>query len=488
MTTTSFEFAIFTLVTLVLYYVVSRKMQNQILLIASYIFLISWNIQFAIVFLILTVVNFTAAQFIARKGKRSKLALYTGIAFNIAALVFFKYADFFVPSVVGFLQQIGITQVEDGLRILLPLGLSFFIVQTISYLLDVNRGITVPASSFVQFAVYMVYFPRVISGPIERYREFQPLLQETRNFDRANLDIAFILILQGLVRKVVIANLLFLLVPLNIFSQPGLYQPPHLALWLLVYTFALYNDFAGYTLLARGVSALFGIPLSANFNAPYTAQGFSDFWQRWHITLSNWLRDYIFMPVTRNLLRRKFSRNHAVSIVLPPMTTMFVSALWHSASLNMLIWGGMHGVYLVAERGLTLARPVKRNQSAPKWRQYASVLIVFILVALAWVPFRTALPEAITYWSILLSPASWLDALRNFSAIRGQVLNRYTLDAIVLITISILLDFAHLRLGEQALQRFPVLVQAIIINMVILALIIASIAQNRPPAFVYQGF
>jgi D-alanyl-lipoteichoic acid acyltransferase DltB (MBOAT superfamily) len=236
----------------------------------------------------------------------------------------------------------------------------------------------------------MAYFPRVVAGPIIRAREFLPSLLAPRTLSAVAIADSAFLILQGLVRKVVIADLLFRLIPIGVFEQPREFSAPELAVWLFAYAFTLYNDFAGYTLIARGVSGLFGIPLPANFNAPYFARTFSEFWRRWHITLSDWLRDYIYMPTVRLLLRRNLTRTHVLSIVLPPLFTMLVSALWHDLSAGMLLWGGLHAVFLIGERIYTLTRPPGSSVSAPRWRQVVSAGLVFALVALVGCRFGRA--------------------------------------------------------------------------------------------------
>src|SRR5258708_13406660 len=359
MTITSIEFVIFTLAVLALYYALPSRAQNVVLLIASIVFLVSWNIQFALVYIFLTVANYVLAMNVRNEGARGRFALYLGITINVLALGFFKYANFFVPNAVDALDKLGLKSGVGGIAILLPVGLSFFVVQVISYLVDVSRGTTAPITDPIEFSVYMAYFPRVVSGPIERPRHFLPHLQRKRVIDTTQIAESVVLLGQGLLRKVVIANLLFVIMPSAVFSDPHRYSSPELAIWLLAFAFALYNDFAGYTLIVRGISGLFGIPLSLNFNAPYLARSFTDLWRRWHISLSDWLRDYIYMPATRFVLKRRYPRTHAISIVLPPMFTMFVSALWHDLSLTMLVWGGLPGVYLQPERTLPLILPAQ---------------------------------------------------------------------------------------------------------------------------------
>jgi alginate O-acetyltransferase complex protein AlgI len=485
---TSVAFLVFTLVVLVLYYLIPQRAQNLLLLVASYLFLASWNVQFALVFFVLTLINYSAAIYVAREDVKSKIALYLGISINILALVYFKYANFFIPSAITWLNKLGIKPSSTDIHVLLPIGLSFFVVQVISYLLDVSKGITSRATNIIDFAVYMAYFPRVVSGPIERWRSFLPELQNRRKIDKKQMGESFILIVQGLVRKVILADLLFLITPYNVFSDPRKFSSLELVLWLLAYSFAIYNDFAGYTSIARGISGFIGISLVENFRTPYLSRNFTEFWQRWHISLSTWLREYIFMPLTRFFRRRRSTLNDFLSIVLPPLVTMFISALWHNASWNMLVWGGLYGIYLVVERLITLRNPPKTANSPWNWKQFPAMLLVFGLVALAWVPFHANISATLAYWAGLFSPARWLSTLANLSAVRHNILNRYGFDVIILVGISMLLDVSQERFGELAILKAPVPVRAFLLNLAILGLIIATMAMSVPPPFIYQGF
>ena len=168
--------------------------------------------------------------------------------------------------------------------------------------------------------------------------------------------------------------------------------------WLLAYAFAIYNDFAGYTAIVRGVSLWFGIELSPNFNLPYLSRNFTEFWTRWHISLSNWLRDYIFFPLSRSMMKRFPRRDHVLNIVLPSLVTLLVSGAWHGLSWNMLAWGALHGFYLVFERVWGLILPEAPQDERPRWRQRLGTLLTFLLAALAWLPFRMPLPAAWAYF------------------------------------------------------------------------------------------
>lgn len=249
-------------------------------------------------------------------------------------LAFFKYQHFFLPE----LARLGLE--SDGLRLLVPIGLSFYIVQAIAYLMDLDKGLQEPERDPLDFALFMIYFPRMISGPIERARDFLPKLKAPRLVDDELFARSLTLILMGLFRKLAVADVLNVILPKDVFSDPSHYRAPELALWLLAYSFILYNDFAGYSSIVRGVSGLFGIELNQNFNLPYLARNMVEFWARWHMSLSEWLRDYSFTPTTRALLRRKYNSRHPLTMVVPPLLTMFHQrAIRHDVQLEYAFMG-----------------------------------------------------------------------------------------------------------------------------------------------------
>lgn len=358
----------------------------------------------------------------------------------------------------------------------------------ISYFVDLKMGRATLITNPVDFALFMIYFPKLISGPLERTKKFLPLIQSSRKFDRTKFGENFVLIIQGLVRKKVIADLLFIIIPLNLFEAPSNFSVVELAMWLFAYSFALYNDFAGYTSIVRGISGLFGIPLSLNFNVPYYAKNLNEFWQRWHISLSNWLRDYVFFPTTRFLLNRKISRTNIISIIVPPMLTMFISALWHGISWHMIVWGGMHGVYLVIERLWFMNKSRNTSKSDSVWREVGNRLVIFAFVSLAWVPFRANIAASVEFFGIILSPMNWLQALSNPDIIKFEIINRFGLDIFMLVGTSLVLDFFHERNGELAILEARPFTQALALNFAIWTIFIANLALSAPPPFVYQGF
>jgi alginate O-acetyltransferase complex protein AlgI len=471
----SLSFLGFLAAVLLVYYLLPGRPQNIWLLIASYAFHITWAWQFALVLLILTIGNFGIARIVGRVEKGRRVWLWAGIGLNVAALAFLRLAAFFVPEAAELLTRLGFTD-PTGLQLLLPIGLSYYILENISYQVDVYRGQVSVDGDFLDFALYLAYFPKLLAGPIERARSFLPKLAQRRLVDNDVLARSFTLVIVGLVRKLIIADTLNAAIPWDVFVEPSYFGAIELFGWLVVYAFALYNDFAGYTSLVRGVSGFFGIEMSANFKQPYFARNFTEFWNRWHITLSHWLRDYIYFPISRSLLRRNPSPRNVPNLILPPITTMLVSGLWHGFSANMLVWGGMHGVYQVMERLPSLWRPVTPPQRWPRWRQLLGVGLVFFFTLLAWVPFRMELPVAVDFWR-------GLTHITNFAfRYRRIVLT------VPLLLLALAIDWFEYRSQDETVYlRWPRLAQATLLAVAIFFILIISQADYEEP-FVYQGF
>ena len=403
MTITSIIFLIFTVLAVAVYYLLPQRHQNIWLLFVSYVFLVSWDWMFAVVLGIVTALNFLLALRLRNNDQGQRGLLWFGIWCNVLTLVFFRAVGFFLPELEAALESLGVSAEAGGLQILVPLGLSYYILQAISYLVDVYRGQLRAESDFVNLALYLAYFPKLLAGPIERARTFLPKLAQPRIVDNALLAQSAMLLCVGLIRKLIIADTLTASMLSDVFELPAKYNPPELLFWLLIYAFALYNDFAGYTHIVRGISGFFGIHLSPNFRTPYFSRNFTEFWKRWHISLSEWLRDYIYYPISRALSRSKSSYGHLANLVVPPLMTMLVSGLWHGFSLNMIVWGGLHGLYLIVERIPALWRPILPPEHQPLWRQWLGAVVVFSLVILAWVPFGWELPMALQLWGALLN-------------------------------------------------------------------------------------
>lgn len=473
MTITSLSFALVVAVALIVYHLIPRRIQNYWLLLVSLAFLLTWGWPNALLLPGLVVVNFVLAQEIEQGGRWRRLILYTAILLNVLALLVFRQLDFFLPQISSLMGSIGLGTSVAGLEFLTPIGLSFLVVQAISYQVDVHRKQLKASNDLVDFALYMLYFAKILAGPIERARSFLPKLTSSRAVDNELLANSFTLIVVGLFRKVVIADTLSSAIPARAFLKPSFYSAPQLWTWLLAYAFFLYNDFAGYTNIVRGVSGLFGIELSPNFRQPYFARNFTEFWNRWHITLSHWLRDYIYFPISRALLKRNPSRRNVPNLILPPMMTMLVSGLWHGTSINMLIWGGMHGVYQVLEKLPSLGQPVIPPDRMPRKRQIFMAGLVFGLTLLAWVPFRMPLAIALEYWRGLL----------NWSQIKPPDIRIF-----LILAPALWLDTVQYRGREETIfLRWPRLAQATLLAIALLVIFLTTRADTAAP-FVYQGF
>jgi alginate O-acetyltransferase complex protein AlgI len=476
MNITSSNFVLFITLVLGVYYFLPRRPQNYWLLFASYAFLVTWDWQFAVALGVITTVNYLVALRMRVNEEGRPGLLWAGIGFNLLALVFFRAASFFLPQLEALLESLGISTQTGGLQILIPLGLSYYVLQTISYLVDVYRGQIKAESNFVDFALYLAYFPKLIAGPIERARTFLPKLAHPRVMDNEALSRSVMQIFVGVTRKLLIADLLTASILPDVFELPAKYNPLELILWLIIYAFALYNDFAGYTDIVRGVSGLFGIELSANFRTPYFSRNFTEFWKRWHITLSEWLRDYIYFPISRVLRRGNPALQKVTSLILPPMITMLVSGLWHGLSLHMLVWGGLHGLYQIVERIPSLWRPVVPPQNQPLWRQWLGMGAVFLFVILAWVPFRWELPAALELWGALL----------NWSVI-GIGYRRLLLVLPILLG-SLLIDLLQYRKNDEfVFLKWSPLARAACMAVILLFVFIVTGGDFEQP-FVYQAF
>jgi alginate O-acetyltransferase complex protein AlgI len=473
---TSLSYVVFVCAALAVYYLLPRRSQNTWLLIVSYAFYLTWAWQFALVLLLLTLTSFVLARHVRAEDPGGRGMLWASIGLNLLALLFFRSAHFFLPDALSLLARLGVQTQAEGLQIVLPVGLSFHVVENISYLIDVHRGQVTPASNIVDFALYLAYFPKLLAGPIERARSFLPKLTQQRVVDNGVLARSFTLIAVGAVRKLLIADYLTAIMFPGVFEEPTQYAANELWCALLMYALLLYNDFAGYSSIARGVSGLFGIELSRNFGQPYFARSFTEFWNRWHITLSHWLRDYVYFPISRALLRRNPSRHNVPNLVLPPLVTMLASGLWHGLGWNTLLWGVLYSLYEIVERLPSLWHPIVPAQNWPRWRQVVATGIVFLLVLLAWVPFRMELPVALTYWRGM------------FSWTYNGISLHYAAVLIPLLVFAIALDGAQWHYRDEAVfLRWPRLVQATLLAVSVFLILLITPAESGDP-FVYQGF
>ncbi|MCC7118433.1 MAG: MBOAT family protein [Anaerolineales bacterium] len=379
---TSYEFIVFFLIVFVCYWAVGQtRWQNLILLIASYYFYGSLQVGYAVLLGVSTVGDFWLAKRMEQNPSRKKLYVGLSLLLNVGVLAFFKYADFFMGDVVSFFASIGWASNELTLRILLPMGLSFFTLKKMSYILDVSRGTFKPVHSFVEFALYVAFFPQLAAGPIERIQKLLPQLQAARVWKAEFFYQAWPLLALGFFKKIVIANSVQILVNRVFgFNDPSGFLVLSGALG---YTLQILADFSAYTDLSRGFAFLLGFNTSENFNQPYLSLTPTDFWNRWHITLSTWLRDYVFFPTRRFLLRHK--ANETLATLLPPVLAMLVSGFWHGAGWNFVVWGLYYGALIAAYQLLGIHGGWKPQTNLTA---FCAWLSMFAFIVFGWAIFR----------------------------------------------------------------------------------------------------
>jgi D-alanyl-lipoteichoic acid acyltransferase DltB (MBOAT superfamily) len=398
-------FVAFFLLVLVVYWNISHRRQNVLLLVSSYVFYGYWDWRFTFLLAFSTLVDYNVAQFLEKapdqRGK--KKWLWVSCLVNLGLLGTFKYFNFFVDSAAVLIENFGLNANLPALSIILPVGISFYTFQTLAYTIDVYRGEQKATKDFIGYAVYVCYFPQLVAGPIERAKRLLPQIQAPRTITVEKWNSGLQLILWGFLKKIAIADTLAPLVD-RAFEDPASQHGAFL--WMGMYAFALqiYGDFSGYSDIARGTSRLLGINLIENFRAPYLSSNIVHFWRRWHISLSNWLRDYLYIPLGGNRLGPyKQYRNL--------MITMLLGGLWHGAGWTFILWGGLHGMYLAVYRFIkekVLGQTVKDFQKGSWTMRFLGIIFTFHLVCIAWIPFRAPTWKILQdYVATLVSPASW---------------------------------------------------------------------------------
>ena len=390
----SVAFALFLPIVLALHWTVPAERRNAVLLVSSYVFYGWWDWRFLFLIAGSTVVDFTLARRIHQSSSSNRLRLlWVSIVVNLGVLGVFKYSNFFIDSFEEAAAGVGWSVAGPTLDILLPVGISFYTFQTISYSFDVYRKRLEPTERFIDFATYVAYFPQLVAGPIERAQRLLPRIEAQARRVRPQGDVlasALGLILLGLFKKVVIADGVAPVVN-DVFADPDAQSWVALIVGVVAFGLQIYGDFSGYTDIARGVSELFGITLVVNFREPYLSRNITEFWRRWHISLSDWLRDYLYIPLGGN-------RGSQLATMRNLMITMLLGGLWHGASINFVIWGALHGLYLAAHRWL-LGGSVDTS-SHVLVRDVRRILGTFGLVSVAWVFFRAdSLADAVSVFA-----------------------------------------------------------------------------------------
>lgn len=356
----------------------NNRVRKLFLLLASYYFYAYWDWRFCSLLLFSTVVDYAVGQALKRTQaeKKRRLLLFVSLACNLGLLGFFKYFNFFVESLQAFLSPLGLH--VGTLNIILPVGISFYTFQTLSYTIDVYRKQMEPCDDFWDFALFVSFFPQLVAGPIVRAADFIPQLNEYRPLTRDRFYLGFHQFVRGLVKKVLIADHLAMVSDFT-FDNIGAMDGWTIWVGVLCYTGQIYCDFSGYTDMAIGIARAMGYDLCKNFDHPYTATTITAFWRKWHISLSTWLRDYLYIPLGGN---RKGKVRTYINLIL----TMLLGGLWHGAAWTFVFWGFMHGCALMLDKRFNLS---KRLDNARFFWKGLGWFYTMLVVIVAWVFFRS---------------------------------------------------------------------------------------------------
>ncbi len=438
--------------------------------IASYIFYAAWNPPFVVLLWISTVVDWFAGSWIYRTQKPSfkRALLFLSLGANLGLLGYFKYGEFLLENFIGFLSVFHIDFQPAAPDVVLPVGISFYTFQSISYSFDIYREKIRPWKRFSDFALFVTFFPQLVAGPIVRAADFLPQTVEPRQASARQLGWGLSLIAIGLFEKIILADDILAPVADNVFAQP--LSAGQMDTWIgtLAFSGQIFFDFSGYSICAIGTAMCLGFVLPDNFHFPYAAVGFSDFWRRWHRSLSTWLRDYLYISLGGN--RKGSARTH-----LNLMLTMLIGGLWHGASWRFMVWGGLHGLYLILERW---ARRIFRTTKFFEKSVIRLILAVwtYYLICITWIFFRAQ--DFSSAFTLMY---------KIFSGGTGNLVR--PTEALMVIVVNLALFAGHWILRDSSLEavakKISWKLRAVILAAILLTLILSP-GEDR--AFIYFQF
>ncbi len=473
----SISFLIFLPVVFVLYWGLfkkSLKLQNIFLLLASYLFYGWWDYRFLALIAASTLVDYFIGRFLQKTANelQRKLLLSLSLIFNLGLLGFFKYYNFFIESWIDSWANLGVNMNLSSLNIILPVGISFYTFQTLSYTIDVYRKKIEPTADIINFSVFVAFFPQLVAGPIERAKHLLPQFSKKRIFNEEWAISGIHLILWGLFKKIVIADSCAIYVN-AIFDDYENMNSASLLLGTVYFAFQIYGDFSGYSDIAIGTGRLFGFDLMRNFNFPYFSRNIAEFWRRWHISLSTWFRDYLYIPLGG-------SRGSKWQQVRNVFIIFLVSGFWHGANWTFVIWGGLHALFflplLLGDQNRKHLNQVAENKILPSFRELLQMLFTFGLTSFAWIFFRAdSLVDAINFIKRIFTDL-------NFG-LQFLSIERYNVEMLLIIGIFVLLEWFHRHLEHPFIGSFK-WVKIIAIILMLLTLGVYSDQQE----FIYFQF
>ncbi|MEN1786263.1 MAG: MBOAT family O-acyltransferase [Bacteroidota bacterium] len=423
----SLEFAVFLPLVFLLYWYVFNKnirLQNTLVLLASYFFYGWWDWRFLSLIVFSTLIDYTLgrALYKEKNTRKRKLLLWTSIVVNLGFLGFFKYYNFFLDNFVAAFTFFGQPITANSLNIILPVGISFYTFQTLSYTIDVYRGKLEPEKDFLAFAAFVSFFPQLVAGPIERATNLLPQFPKRRTFSYEKAIDGMRQMLWGLFKKVVIADNCAEIANM-IFNNSEAYPGSMLLLGALMFTFQIYGDFSGYSDIAIGTAKLFGFDLKRNFAYPYFSRDIAEFWRRWHISLSTWFRDYLYIPLGG-------SRGGTPMKIRNTFIIFLVSGFWHGSNWTFIVWGALNALYflplLLTNNNRNNLDVVAKGRRFPSFKELRSMVLTFFMAVFAWIFFRAEnLGHALAY----------VKGIFSASLLQMPVLDRYILFKIALISL-----------------------------------------------------
>lgn len=473
----SIEFGIFLPLVFILYWFVTNKnlrAQNLLILIASYIFYGWWDWRFLSLIAFSTIVDYTVGLQLSTSESvaRRRFLLWISIVVNIGFLGFFKYYNFFVDNFVEAFTLFGRKLEVSSLRIILPVGISFYTFQTLSYSIDVYRRQVEPTRDIIAFSAFVSFFPQLVAGPIERARNLLPQFSQRRVFKYSSAVDGLRQILWGLFKKIVVADNAAEYANL-IFTNYNDYSGGTLILGAVFFAFQIYGDFSGYSDIAIGTARLFGFRLMQNFAFPYFSRDISEFWRRWHISLSTWFRDYVYIPLGGSRGNR-FNQIRNVFIIF------LVSGFWHGANWTFIFWGFLHAMFflplLVTNRNRVHRNIVSEGKLLPSIKELSQITITFFLVTVTWVFFRSATIKGAIFF------------------LKGIVSNPFHIESenlpihvFVFIALMILVEWLG-RNGKFALEEIDKTQKIFRFGFYSFLIILISIFGGKPQEFIYFQF
>lgn len=372
----SIQFVVFLIIVFAIYWTIPASKRWIILLAASYYFYMSWNVKYVTLILFTTVITYISALIMERQTveRNKKTVLFITCVLCLGVLFVFKYFNFFSETISSFAGLMSIQVHPITLKLILPVGISFYTFQTMSYLIDVYRGEINAEPNLGIYAAFVSFFPQLVAGPIERTGNLLPQIRSNHCFDKEKAIYGSKLMLLGYFKKIVIADNLALYVD-SVYADLPEYKGFAMFIATIFFTFQIYCDFSGYSDIARGTAGLLDIDLMKNFKSPYYSLSIKEFWSRWHISLSTWFRDYVYIPLGGNRVSRI---KHYMNLLV----TFLLSGLWHGASWNFVIWGCMHGLAQIIENACKIHLPIERIQRVLR------MALTFCFVSFAWIFFR----------------------------------------------------------------------------------------------------